>query len=168
MWDGSLCRSNITSRYHLVVDIDSDLKIHRLTPTLGVALRSDSYDIHKILRNKDEVIVSLMMFEEEEEEGSLFSDMMVEKVPDSMYEMVGGFDKQIEDIKEVIELCGTHPEHFGAFGIAQPKGVLLYGSRYAACTCRCAGANRENTPNAAAGGGTVDTIVGCELPTIAT
>lgn len=28
--------------------------------------------------------------------------MMVEKVPDSTYEMIGGLDKQIKEIKEVI------------------------------------------------------------------
>lgn len=53
--------------------------------------------------------------------------MMVEKVPDSTYEMVGGLDKQIKEIKEVIELPVKHPELFDALGIAQPKGVLLYG-----------------------------------------
>lgn len=53
--------------------------------------------------------------------------MMVEKVPDSTYEMVGGLDKQIKEIKEVIELPIKHPELFDALGIAQPKGVLLYG-----------------------------------------
>ena len=31
----------------------------------------------------------------------LVSLMMVEKVPDSTYEMVGGLDKQIKEIKEV-------------------------------------------------------------------
>lgn len=53
--------------------------------------------------------------------------MMVEKVPDSTYEMIGGLDKQIKEIKEVIELPVKHPELFEALGIAQPKGVLLYG-----------------------------------------
>ena len=53
--------------------------------------------------------------------------MMVEKVPDSTYEMVGGLQKQIKEIKEVIELPVKHPELFDALGIAQPKGVLLYG-----------------------------------------
>jgi 26S proteasome regulatory subunit T6 len=53
--------------------------------------------------------------------------MMVEKVPDSTYEMVGGLDKQIKEIKEVIELPVKHPELFDALGISQPKGVLLYG-----------------------------------------
>jgi len=53
--------------------------------------------------------------------------MVVEKVPDSTYEMVGGLDKQIKEIKEVLELLVKHPELFEALGIAQPKGVLLSG-----------------------------------------
>ncbi|PSS29824.1 hypothetical protein EW026_g7018 [Hermanssonia centrifuga] len=95
-----------------IVDIDPDIDINKLTPTLRVALRSDSYTIHKILPNKVDPLVSLMM---------------VEKVPDSTYEMVGGLDKQIKEIKEVIELPVKHPELFESLGIAQPKGVLLYG-----------------------------------------
>ncbi|KAH6909390.1 26S proteasome regulatory complex, ATPase RPT6 [Coprinopsis sp. MPI-PUGE-AT-0042] len=88
-----------------IVDIDSEIDINALKPTLRVALRSDSYTIHRILPNKVDPLVSLMM---------------VEKVPDSTYEMVG-------EIKEVIELPVKHPELFDALGIAQPKGVLLYG-----------------------------------------
>lgn len=53
--------------------------------------------------------------------------MKVEKVPDSTYDTVGGLDKQIRDIKEVIELPIKHPELFESLGVAQPKGVLLYG-----------------------------------------
>ncbi|WAQ94747.1 PRS8-like protein [Mya arenaria] len=62
----------------------------------------------------------------------LVSLMMVEKVPDSTYEMVGGLDKQIKEIKEVIELPVKHPELFEALGIAQPKLVQKFigeGSR---------------------------------------
>lgn len=94
------------------MDIDSEIDINSLKPTLRVALRSDSYTLHKVLPNKVDPLVSLMM---------------VEKVPDSTYEMVGGLDKQIKEIKEVIELPVKHPELFEALGIAQPKGVLLYG-----------------------------------------
>ena len=97
---------------NIVVDFDQDIDIASLTPTLRVALRSDSYTLHKILPNKVDPLVSLMM---------------VEKVPDSTYEMVGGLDKQIKEIKEVIELPVKHPELFDSLGIAQPKGVLLYG-----------------------------------------
>ena len=95
-----------------VVDIASDIDIAQLTPTTRVALRNDSYQLHKVLPNKIDPLVSLMM---------------VEKVPDSTYEMVGGLDQQIKEIKEVIELPVKHPELFESLGIAQPKGVLLYG-----------------------------------------
>lgn len=53
--------------------------------------------------------------------------MKVEKIPGSTYDMIGGLDKQIKEIKEVIELPIKHPELFESLGIAQPKGVLLYG-----------------------------------------
>jgi 26S proteasome regulatory subunit T6 len=53
--------------------------------------------------------------------------MMVEKVPDATYEMVGGLTKQIKEMKEVIELPIKHPELFESLGISQPKGVLMYG-----------------------------------------
>lgn len=95
-----------------VVDLDKNIDIKDITPNCRVALRNDSYTLHKILPNKVDPLVSLMM---------------VEKVPDSTYEMVGGLDKQIKEIKEVIELPVKHPEIFEALGIAQPKGVLLYG-----------------------------------------
>merc|ERR1719394_756319 len=95
-----------------VVDIDSKIKIDDVKPNTRVALKSDSYVLHKILPNKIDPLVSLMM---------------VEKVPESTYEMIGGLDKQIKEIKEVIELPVKHPELFEALGIAQPKGVLLYG-----------------------------------------
>eukprot|EP01100_Stratorugosa_tubuloviscum_P002946 TRINITY_DN16_c0_g3_i2.p1 TRINITY_DN16_c0_g3~~TRINITY_DN16_c0_g3_i2.p1 ORF type:complete len:391 (+),score=206.43 TRINITY_DN16_c0_g3_i2:167-1339(+) len=95
-----------------VVDLDKSIEISKCTPNTRVALKSDSYLLHKILPNKVDPLVSLMR---------------VEKVPDSTYEMVGGLSKQIKEIKEVIELPIKHPELFEALGIAQPKGVLLYG-----------------------------------------
>lgn len=95
-----------------MVEVANDIDISALTPSLRVALRSDSYQLHKILPNKVDPLVSLML---------------VEKVPDSTYEMVGGLDRQIKEIKEVIELPIKHPELFESLGIAQPKGVLLYG-----------------------------------------
>lgn len=48
-------------------------------------------------------------------------------MPDATYDMVGGLDKQIQEIKEVIELPIKHPELFDSLGVAQPKGVLMYG-----------------------------------------
>ncbi|OLY83679.1 26S protease regulatory subunit 8-like protein [Smittium mucronatum] len=95
-----------------LVDVAPDIDTSKLTTSTRVALRSDSYVLHKILPSNVDPLVSLMM---------------VEKVPDSTYDMVGGLDNQIKEIKEVIELPVKHPELFEALGIAQPKGVLLYG-----------------------------------------
>lgn len=49
----------------------------------------------------------------------LVSLMKVEKVPDSTYDMIGGLEKQIREIKEVIELPIKHPELFESLGVAQ-------------------------------------------------
>lgn len=76
-----------------VVDIDKTIDITKLTPGSRVALRNDSYVLHKVLPNKVDPLVSLMR---------------VEKVPDSTYDMIGGLDKQIREMKEVmcLQSCG--------------------------------------------------------------
>jgi len=95
-----------------VVKIGDGIDINKLTAGTRVALRNDSYTLHKILPTKVDPLVSLMR---------------VEKVPDATYEMVGGLEKQIREMKEVIELPIKHPELFESLGISQPKGVLMYG-----------------------------------------
>jgi 26S proteasome regulatory subunit T6 len=127
-----LVKCNPDGKY--VVDMEKDIDINKCTPNTRVALRSDSYTLHKILPTKVDPLVSLMKV--------CFSLLLialasfltasdslsqVEKVPDSTYDMIGGLDKQIQEIKEVIELPIKHPELFDALGVAQPKGVLLYG-----------------------------------------
>jgi hypothetical protein len=70
-----------------VVDVDAkEVDIAKCAPNTRVALRHDSYTLHKILPTKVDPLVSLMR---------------VEKVPDSSYDMVGGLDKQIQELKEV-------------------------------------------------------------------
>lgn len=46
-----------------VVDINKNVDITKLTPTVRVALKSDSYELHKILPNKVDPLVSLMKVE---------------------------------------------------------------------------------------------------------
>lgn len=69
-----------------VVDIDKSIDITKITPSTRVALRNDSYVLHLILPSKVDPLVNLMK---------------VEKVPDSTYDMIGGLDQQIKEIKEV-------------------------------------------------------------------
>ena len=162
---------------------DKEIDISKVTAGARVALRNDSYTLHVLLPTRVDPLVSLMK---------------VEKVPDSTYDMVGGLDQQIKEIKEVggwqgvlgnegglrwlrqcltgsaavgsasvesherhhtpgrcclawpaclpcpcpclqvIELPLKHPELFDALGIAQPKGVLLYGPPGTGeCVCGC-------------------------------
>ena len=127
-----LVKINPEGKY--VVDIDKEIDIKDLAPNTRVALRNDSYTLHKILPTKVDPLVSLMK---------------VEAVPDSTYDMIGGLEKQVMEIKEVIELPIKHAELFESLGVAQPKGVLLYGppgtgktyvlktSRFLCC-CHCA------------------------------
>ncbi|KAI5192882.1 26S proteasome regulatory subunit T6 [Nematocida minor] len=95
-----------------LVQVEPQVEYDALKPGMRVALRSDTYALYKILPSKVDPIVSLMM---------------VEKSPDSTYDMIGGLNEQIKEVKEVIELPIKHPELFESLGIAQPKGVLLYG-----------------------------------------
>jgi 26S proteasome regulatory subunit T6 len=95
-----------------IVSINKSIKRDELKANVRVALKKDSYELHKILPSNVDPLVSLMK---------------VEKVPDSTYDMVGGLKKQIEEVKDVIELPIKHPELYEATGISQPKGVLLYG-----------------------------------------
>ncbi|MBU2639325.1 MAG: CDC48 family AAA ATPase [Nanoarchaeota archaeon] len=46
---------------------------------------------------------------------------------DVMYEDIGGLRKEIDLVREMIELPLRHPELFQNIGIDPPKGVLLYG-----------------------------------------
>ncbi|XP_013384510.1 spermatogenesis-associated protein 5-like [Lingula anatina] len=43
------------------------------------------------------------------------------------YSSIGGLVKQLDSIKEMVELPLKEPELFKAFGLPLPKGVLLYG-----------------------------------------
>lgn len=95
-----------------IVNVEEQVDYAQLKTGMRVALRADTSDIHRVLPTKIDPIVSLMM---------------VEKVPDSTYAMIGGLDEQIKEIREVIEIPIKHPELFENLGISQPKGVLLYG-----------------------------------------
>jgi len=87
-----LVKLNHEGKY--VVTLDKSISITDIKPNLRVAVRSDNYILHKVLPTKVDPLVSLMK---------------VEKVPDSTYDMIGGLDQQVKEVKEVIELPIKHP-----------------------------------------------------------
>ncbi|KAG0464343.1 hypothetical protein HPP92_019980 [Vanilla planifolia] len=74
-----------------VVDVDKSIDITKITPSTRVALRNDGYVLHLVLPSKVDPLVNLMK---------------VEKFPDSTYDMIGGLDQQIKEIKEGVLLYG--------------------------------------------------------------
>src|SRR5215207_8944399 len=54
-------------------------------------------------------------------------DLVLEEVPDVEYEDIGGLFRQIEQIRDAVELPFLHAELFKEYELRPPKGVLLYG-----------------------------------------
>lgn len=54
-------------------------------------------------------------------------DLVLEEVPDVGYEDIGGLDRQIEQIRDAVELPFLHKDLFREYELRPPKGVLLYG-----------------------------------------
>ncbi|MGW4121715.1 proteasome ATPase [Nocardia sp. NPDC004711] len=54
-------------------------------------------------------------------------DLVLEEVPDVGYEDIGGLSRQIEQIRDAVELPFLHKDLFREYALRPPKGVLLYG-----------------------------------------
>ncbi len=54
-------------------------------------------------------------------------DLVLEEVPDVDYEDIGGLSRQIEQIRDAVELPFLHKDLFREYALRPPKGVLLYG-----------------------------------------
>jgi len=54
-------------------------------------------------------------------------DLVLEEVPDVAYSDIGGLTRQIEQIRDAVELPFLHKELYYEYSLRPPKGVLLYG-----------------------------------------
>jgi proteasome-associated ATPase len=54
-------------------------------------------------------------------------DLVLEEVPDVRYEDIGGLFRQIEQIRDAVELPFLHADLYREYELRPPKGVLLYG-----------------------------------------
>ncbi|HEY7052176.1 MAG TPA: proteasome ATPase [Mycobacterium sp.] len=54
-------------------------------------------------------------------------DLVLEEVPDVSYSDIGGLTRQIEQIRDAVELPFLHKELYREYMLRPPKGVLLYG-----------------------------------------
>lgn len=54
-------------------------------------------------------------------------DLVLEEAPDIGYDQIGGLAKQIEAIRDGLEMPYLYPKQFAQYKIRPPKGILLYG-----------------------------------------
>jgi proteasome-associated ATPase len=54
-------------------------------------------------------------------------ELILEEVPDIDYTDIGGLARQIEQIRDAVELPFLHADLFREFQLRPPKGILLYG-----------------------------------------
>ena len=93
----------------LAGDLDDDLRPRKLRP--GDSLLVDSkagYAFERIPKAEVE-------------------DLVLEEVPDVSYGDIGGLTRQIEQIRDAVELPFLHKELYREYSLRPPKGVLLYG-----------------------------------------
>ncbi len=96
----------------LVVQVANNVDRSQLRPGALVALNQRGSAIVEVLPRREDPYVRAME--------------VIER-PNVTYEDIGGLEKQIEEVREVVELPLKYPELFKAMGIEPPKGVLLYG-----------------------------------------
>ncbi len=54
-------------------------------------------------------------------------ELVLEEVPDVDYAYIGGLQKELEQVRDAVELPFLHPQVFSEYKLSAPKGVLLYG-----------------------------------------
>ncbi|MHC1567035.1 MAG: proteasome-activating nucleotidase [Candidatus Syntropharchaeia archaeon] len=108
--DKIIIRSSTGPKF--VVGVSQFISEDQLVPGAQVALNQQSLAVVNVLPSaKDPSIYGMEVIE----------------VPDVDYDSIGGLDKQIEELREAVELPLIAPERFDKVGVEPPKGVLLVG-----------------------------------------
>mgnify|MGYP000408341218 CR=1 FL=1 len=95
-----------------LVHVSHSIPLNELKPGARVALNQQTLAVVSVLPTpKDPMVYG---FE-------------VDEKPNVRYTDIGGLDRQIEEVREAIELPLLKPHLFEEVGIEPPKGVLLYG-----------------------------------------
>lgn len=92
-----------------------------------IVLVADSIDVSE-LKAGDTLLVNT-------KEGFVFEkvakpkaeQLVLEEVPDISYDDIGGLKRQVEQIRDAVELPFLHKDLYAKYQLRPPKGVLLYG-----------------------------------------
>ena len=84
--------------------------------------------VDDVLKSGDSVLVdSKAGYAYERVPKAEVEDLVLEEVPDVRYEDIGGLFRQIEQIRDAVELPFLHADLYREYQLRPPKGVLLYG-----------------------------------------
>ena len=106
-----------TDRALVVGHADEERVVHLASPLLDIALKPG-----------DSLLVDAKAgYAYERVPKAEVEDLVLEEVPDVEYSDIGGLGRQIEQIRDAVELPFLHAELFAEYQLRPPKGVLLYG-----------------------------------------
>ncbi len=97
---------------NLIVNVSNMVEKNQLKPGSSVAINQRGSTIIEVLPSREDPYVKAMEVTER---------------PSVKYSDIGGLSKQIQEIRETVELPLKNPKIFEEVGIEPPKGVLLYG-----------------------------------------
>jgi proteasome regulatory subunit len=110
--DGERAVVKSTTGPNLIVKIDSKIRKEELRSGVRVALNQRGSTIVEVLKDREDPVAQAME--------------VIER-PHVSYKDIGGLAREIDLVREVVELPLTKPDLFKELGIDPPKGVLLYG-----------------------------------------
>ncbi|MBI3227288.1 MAG: proteasome ATPase [Mycolicibacterium cosmeticum] len=94
----------------------------------GVEVQLDEDDKPRKLRPGDSLLVDTKAgYAFERIPKAEVEDLVLEEVPDVSYGDIGGLTRQIEQIRDAVELPFLHKDLYREYSLRPPKGVLLYG-----------------------------------------
>ncbi|RMF87322.1 MAG: AAA family ATPase [Nitrospinota bacterium] len=91
--------------------------VHRAQPLINEKVKVGDY---VRFDPKSQLVIEVLPRREVE-------DVILEKVPETRYSDIGGLSRQIEQIRDAIELPYLHKSLYTLYQLRPPKGVLLYG-----------------------------------------
>lgn len=111
-------RERLAADAALVTTVNDEEVVVQLAP----ALRAEDIGAGDTLLADRRALLALARVRRTEVE-----ELTLDEVPDVTYEDIGGLGDQIDAIRDAVELPARHRDLFDEFGLAAPKGVLLYG-----------------------------------------
>ena len=106
---------------------DGRLQVADQSGTLSIVLRSGDLAHTPIKPGSMVCLDTHAMFALEVINQREDSDLVLEEVPNTTFEDIGGLDAQISQIRDAVELPFAYSDAFERYHLVPPRGVLLYG-----------------------------------------